>query len=79
VWLGVSLRSRISKWVLGLIVVQILLGVTDVLLLAPTWMQVLHLLGADAYWIALVAACSGVFAGERRRVRAVLVERVAEV
>ncbi len=79
VWLGVRLRSRISKWVLGLIVVQILLGVTDVLLLAPTWMQVLHLLGADAYWIALVAACSGVFVGERRWVRAISMQRVAEV
>ena len=68
VWLALSVRSRVSRWVLGLIAVQILLGVADVLLLAPTWMQVLHLLGADAYWIALVAACSGVFVGARRRV-----------
>jgi cytochrome c oxidase assembly protein subunit 15 len=27
--------------------------VGDVLLLAPTWMQVVHLLGADLYWVAL--------------------------
>jgi heme a synthase len=26
----------------------------DVLLLAPVWMQILHLLGADLYWVALV-------------------------
>jgi cytochrome c oxidase assembly protein subunit 15 len=25
-----------------------------VLLLAPVWMQILHLLGADLYWVALV-------------------------
>lgn len=80
VWLSWSLRSRMARWLLGLIAVQILLGVTDVLLLAPTWMQVLHLLGADAYWIALVAACSGVFVGERRRVmETVSMERVAGV
>jgi cytochrome c oxidase assembly protein subunit 15 len=61
VWLSLSLRSRISRVVLALIALQLVLGVGDVLLLAPTWMQVLHLLGADLYWIALVAACSGVF------------------
>ncbi|QMV20127.1 cytochrome oxidase assembly protein [Granulicella sp. 5B5] len=79
VWLSVSLRSRIGRWVLGLIALQIVLGVTDVLLLAPTWMQVLHLLGADAYWIALVAACSGVFVGEERRRIAVGSEPLARM
>jgi cytochrome c oxidase assembly protein subunit 15 len=39
---------------------QLVLGVGDVLLLAPTWMQVLHLLGADLYWIALVALAADV-------------------
>jgi cytochrome c oxidase assembly protein subunit 15 len=34
---------------------QLVLGVVDVLTLAPTWMQMLHLLVADLYWIALVA------------------------
>lgn len=68
VWIGYTLRARIARWVLGLILLQIVLGLADVLLLAPTWMQALHLAGADAYWIALVAACSGVFVTERRRV-----------
>jgi cytochrome c oxidase assembly protein subunit 15 len=40
--------------VLALLGLQFALGVADVLLLAPTWMQVLHLLGADLYWVALV-------------------------
>jgi cytochrome c oxidase assembly protein subunit 15 len=38
-----------------LLVLQFVLGITDVLLLAPAWMQLLHLLGADLYWIALVS------------------------
>lgn len=33
---------------------QILLGLLDVVLLAPTWIQVVHLLGADVFWISLV-------------------------
>jgi cytochrome c oxidase assembly protein subunit 15 len=40
--------------VVGLLGLQFVLGVGDVLLLAPTWMQILHLLGADLYWVALV-------------------------
>jgi cytochrome c oxidase assembly protein subunit 15 len=68
IWLSLNLRSKIGRWVLALILAQIVLGVADVLLLAPTWMQVLHLLGADLYWIALVAACSSVFLGRRRAV-----------
>jgi cytochrome c oxidase assembly protein subunit 15 len=40
--------------VLALLLFQYLLGVADVTLLAPTWLQLLHLLGADLLWIALV-------------------------
>ncbi len=59
VWLSLALRSRAARWLLALIAAQFVLGAADVLLLAPTWMQVLHLLGADLYWIALVAVCAG--------------------
>ncbi len=38
--------------------VQILVGTLDVLLLAPTWLQVLHLLSADIFWITLVAVAA---------------------
>jgi cytochrome c oxidase assembly protein subunit 15 len=65
IWLSFQLRPRIGRVVLGLIVLQLVLGIGDVLLLAPTWMQVLHLLGADIYWIALVAACSDLLASGR--------------
>jgi cytochrome c oxidase assembly protein subunit 15 len=60
IWLSLALRSRAARWLLTLIAAQIVLGITDVLLLAPTWMQVLHLLGADLYWIALIAIASSV-------------------
>lgn len=42
---------------LGLIFfLQVALGLADVLLLAPVWCQLLHLLAADVFWIGLVAA-----------------------
>jgi cytochrome c oxidase assembly protein subunit 15 len=44
----------LAKLVLGLLGLQFALGIADVLLLAPAWMQLLHLLGADLYWVALV-------------------------
>jgi cytochrome c oxidase assembly protein subunit 15 len=41
-------------WVLGLLGLQLLGGAANWLLLAPVWMQLVHLLGADLTWIALV-------------------------
>jgi heme a synthase len=65
IWLALQIRSALGRLVLGLIAAQLVLGAADVLLLAPTWMQVLHLLGADLYWIALVVACASVLAPQR--------------
>ena len=62
IWLALQIRNTLGRWVLGFIAAQLVLGAADVLLLAPTWMQVLHLLGADLYWIALVVACASVLA-----------------
>ncbi len=45
---------RLSLAVLLLLGFQIVLGIADVLLLAPVWMQVLHLLGADLLWATMV-------------------------
>jgi cytochrome c oxidase assembly protein subunit 15 len=47
-------RARLANLLLILLVLQFALGIADVLLLAPAWMQLLHLLGADLFWIALV-------------------------
>jgi cytochrome c oxidase assembly protein subunit 15 len=47
-------NRRLSVLVVAMLVVQYVLGAVDVWLLAPVWMQVLHLLGADILWTALV-------------------------
>jgi cytochrome c oxidase assembly protein subunit 15 len=44
----------LSALVLLLLGAQYILGVLDVFLLAPVWLQVVHLLGADVLWVALV-------------------------
>ena len=38
----------------GLVLIQIAVGLLNVALLAPVWTQLVHLLIADATWIALV-------------------------
>lgn len=43
----------LSALVLTLLAAQYLLGVLDVVLLAPVWLQIVHLLGADLLWTAL--------------------------
>ncbi len=53
-WLCTRMRTSRSNLVLLLLVGQGVLGLADVLLLAPLWLQVLHLFAADLYWIALV-------------------------
>lgn len=56
-----GLRQRRGRWLIGLVVSQLVMGVADVLTLAPITLQVLHLLGADLLWIALVATTSQVW------------------
>jgi heme A synthase len=54
-----DLRPR--AWLLlGLVGAQLCAGVTNLLLRAPVWMQMLHLLLADALWISLVLLCAGI-------------------
>jgi cytochrome c oxidase assembly protein subunit 15 len=52
--------GRVAGVVLSLLCFQFALGLADVLLLAPVWMQILHLLGADLYWVALVVLATSV-------------------
>jgi heme a synthase len=58
---GVALQGRPTRHLrlaaataLALVAVQLVAGVVNLLLLAPVWLQVLHLVLADATWIALV-------------------------
>jgi heme a synthase len=63
-WLVAQARQtgvgRLAGLVLALLGFQFALGLADVLLLAPVWMQILHLLGADLYWVALVTMAATV-------------------
>ena len=62
VWLLVRAARRSSHWdnrglsalVLILLAAQYALGILDVVYLAPVWLQIAHLLGADLLWAALV-------------------------
>jgi cytochrome c oxidase assembly protein subunit 15 len=51
-------HEKLGKIVMMLLGIQFGLGLLDVVLLAPTWMQIVHLLGADLYWIALIVLSS---------------------
>ncbi|MEM9293887.1 MAG: COX15/CtaA family protein [Acidobacteriota bacterium] len=46
--------SRRARWLMVLVFAQLIGGVVNVVLLAPTWMQLVHLLMADLVWIALM-------------------------
>jgi len=62
IWLLVRAAQRSAHWdnralsalVLILLAAQYVLGVLDVVLLAPVRLQIAHLLGADVLWAALV-------------------------
>jgi heme A synthase len=45
---------RFAGWTAALVFTQVLMGTVNVLLLAPVWLQVIHLLVADLLWIAFV-------------------------
>lgn len=49
-----SLNRKIGWVLISLFVLQLLGGLVNVLLLAPVWMQMVHLLLSDSVWICLV-------------------------
>lgn len=50
----------------GLCALQLAVGVVNVLLMAPVWLQIVHLLVADLLWIAAVLLGAHAFAVEER-------------
>ena len=59
IWKSSIARSRFSRSAIALITllfVQVVVGMTNVSLLAPVWLQIAHLFVADALWILLVLA-----------------------
>lgn len=72
-WIGLrtsgnDARTRRLAWaVVALVFGQMLAGGINVLLLAPVWMQIVHLLLADGLWIAFVLLTVTVFSFEEAR------------
>ena len=61
IWRSSTGRNRFSRSAIALIIlffVQVGIGMMNVLLLAPVWLQIAHLFVADALWIILVLAAS---------------------
>ncbi len=44
----------LGRVIIALVTFQFAAGILDIILLAPVWMQVVHLLGADLYWVAIL-------------------------
>jgi heme A synthase len=54
--------ARLSRRLVALFAAQVLVGAFNVVLLAPVWMQLVHLLVADLVWITLVCAAAAAMA-----------------
>jgi cytochrome c oxidase assembly protein subunit 15 len=72
-WLAVHRASpfvqQLAVIVMGIWVAQVLGGFVNLALLAPTWMQLVHLLLADAAWVMLVLLGSSALATARTTAR----------
>lgn len=55
---------RFSRAIKFIVVIQVAAGFVNVLLLAPVWMQVVHLLLADLLWIAVILMAAAALAQE---------------
>jgi heme A synthase len=53
---------RLATYVIAALMAQILAGVGNLLLAAPVWMQLIHLLLADTLWILLVLLAASILA-----------------
>ncbi|HEX8832527.1 MAG TPA: COX15/CtaA family protein [Longimicrobium sp.] len=54
--------ARLSRLLVALFAAQVVAGAINVILLAPVWMQIVHLLLADAVWIALICTTAAALA-----------------
>lgn len=58
--------KKMALALVGLFLLQIALGFLNLYLLAPVWLQLLHLLVADLVWIALVLLSAGTLSAKER-------------
>ena len=56
IWRAADARKP-ALAVIAMVAAQLLAGVLNLLLLAPVWMQLVHLLLAELLWIAVVVLC----------------------
>jgi len=77
IWLAVKGLPSRSEWLRGfsvgliaLVVAQVSLGILNVFLLAPVWLQMTHLLTADLVWIVLVLFSDEMLTGSSAALRA---------
>jgi heme A synthase len=56
--------KRFSAALGAIFVLQVILGIANVTLLAPVWLQLAHLLVADLFWIALVLTATAALSDE---------------
>jgi heme A synthase len=54
--------AKLSRLLAALVIGQILLGTANMMLLAPAWLQMVHLLVADAVWITFVLLAASALA-----------------
>ncbi len=57
--------KKFAYFITCIIVVQILCGFINIVLLAPVWMQIVHLLTGDIVWVACILFCNEVLAEEK--------------
>lgn len=60
--LAAALSDRLRYGIIGLVTLQLGIGFANVILLAPVLMQIVHLLLADAVWIAFVLLAAATLA-----------------
>lgn len=60
-------KRRFGRTLTVLVLIQFAAGLINVYLLAPVWMQIVHLLLADIIWITLILFCANHFVDEEVR------------
>ena len=61
-WLLAS-EADANSWAsaaMYLVAAEVVIGFVNIGLSAPGWMQVIHLLGAQAFWVAFILACASI-------------------
>ena len=61
-----DLTATLARAVAAILALQVAIGAANLLLLAPVWLQIVHLLIADAVWIGLVLFTAAALSSERR-------------